>query len=404
MSQHAALSRRSLVGGLAGAALSSIALPAAADERGGSGGRTLRFMTYNASLNRGSQGQLVRDLSAPVNAQARAVAEVIQRCAPDVLLINEFDYDAEHRGAELFRRNYLSRSQGGQAPLELPHVFTAAVNTGVDSGLDLNGDGRLGTGDDAWGFGLFPGQYGMVVYSALPIDRGAVRTFQHQLWSQMPDSLLPWDHYGRQIGQRLRLSSKSHWDIPVRVGRDTIHVLASHPTPPSFDGPEDRNGRRNHDEIRFWADYITGSRRGSWIRDDDGGSGGLLPGSRFVIMGDLNSDPQDGDSWPGATRQLLGHHRVQDPRPSSEGAVEAAAAQGGANARHLGEHRFDTADFADEAPGNLRVDYVLPSSNLRVQDSRVFWPAQGQPGAELTGSSPFPTSDHRPVWTDVRVR
>lgn len=127
----------------------------------------------------------------------------------------------------------------------------------MGSGLDLNGDGRLGTGDDAWGFGLFPGQYGMVVYSALPIDRSAVRTFQHQLWSQMPDSLLPWDHYGREIGQRLRLSSKSHWDIPVRAGRDTIHVLASHPTPPSFDGPEDRKGRRNHDEIRFWADCIT---------------------------------------------------------------------------------------------------------------------------------------------------
>lgn len=56
MSQHAALSRRSLIGGLAGAALSSIALPAEAAEGGGSGGRTLRSMTCNASLNRGSQG------------------------------------------------------------------------------------------------------------------------------------------------------------------------------------------------------------------------------------------------------------------------------------------------------------------------------------------------------------
>lgn len=404
MSRRTALTRRSLVGGLAGAAVTSIALPAAASERGGAGHRTLRFMTYNASLNRGSQGQLVRDLSTPGNAQAQAVAEVIQRCAPDVLLINEFDYDAEHLGVQLFRDNYLARSQNGQAPLDFPHAFTAAVNTGVDSGLDLNGDGTLRTGDDAWGFGLFPGQYGMAVYSTAPIDHRAVRTFQLQLWSQMPDSLLPWDYYGREIGKRLRLSSKSHWDVPLRVGRDTVHVLASHPTPPSFDGSEDRNGRRNHDEIRFWADYITGSRRGSWIHDDNGGTGGLLPGSRFVIMGDLNSDPQDGDSWPGAARQLLEHHRIQDPRPSSEGAVAAAAAQGGANTRHLGEHRFDTADFTDPAPGNLRVDYVLPSSNLRVQDSQVFWPAPGQPGAELTGSYPFPTSDHRPVWADLRVR
>lgn len=279
MSRRTALTRRSLVGGLAGAAVTSIALPAAASERGGAGHRTLRFMTCNASLNRGSQGQLVRDLSTPGNAQAQAVAEVIQRCAPDVLLINEFDYDAEHLGVQLFRDNYLARSQNGQAPLDFPHAFTAAVNTGVDSGLDLNGDGTLRTGDDAWGFGLFPGQYGMAVYSTAPIDHRAVRTFQLQLWSQMPDSLLPWDYYGREIGKRLRLSSKSHWDVPVRVGRDTVHVLASHPTPPSFDGSEDRNGRRNHDEIRFWADYITGSRRGSWICDDNGGTGGLMPGS-----------------------------------------------------------------------------------------------------------------------------
>ena len=184
----------------------------------------VRFATFNASLNRAQEGQLTADLSTGDDQQARNVAETIQRTAPDVVLINEFDY-----GAELFQRNSLARSQGGQAPLELPHVFTVAVSTGVGSGPDLNGDGRLGTGDDAWGFGLFPGQYGMVVYSALPIDRSTMRAFQHQLWLQMPDSLLPWDHYGREIGQRLRLPSKSHWDIPVRAGRDTIHVLASHP-------------------------------------------------------------------------------------------------------------------------------------------------------------------------------
>ena len=56
----------------------------------------------------------------------------------------------------------------------------------------------------------------------------------------------------------LRLSCKIHWDVPVQIGSETVHFLVSHPTPPAFDGPEDRNGRRNHDEIRFWADYIPG--------------------------------------------------------------------------------------------------------------------------------------------------
>ncbi len=58
------------------------------------------------------------------------------------------------------------------------------------------------------------------------------------------------------------------------VGKTTLHLLASHPTPPAFDGPEDRNGRRNHDEIRFWNDYLDRAEIG-YIRDDAGLAGGL---------------------------------------------------------------------------------------------------------------------------------
>ena len=183
----------------------------------------------------------------------------------------------------------------------------------------------LRTGDDAWGFGLFPGQYGMAVYSTAPIDHRAVRTFQLQLWSQMPDSLLPWDYYGREIGKRLRLSSKSHWDVPVRTPAGVIHLLAAHPTPPVFDGPENRNGLRNHDEIRFWADYVSSPRQSSYIYDDEGVRGGLKPGERFVLVGDYNADPHDGGSLDGAINQLLDPPRVSTSvTPSSEGGAEQA--------------------------------------------------------------------------------
>jgi Endonuclease/Exonuclease/phosphatase family len=121
-----------------------------------------------------------------------------------------------------------------------------------------------------------------------------------------------------------------------------------------------------------------------------------------VIAGDQNSDPLDGDSIPGAIQQLLDNPRVNDKHtPASDGAVEAAALQGGANTTHRSDPRFDTADFADTAPGNLRADYVLPSKNLRIVDSAVFWPRLGEPGSELTGVFPFPSSDHRLVWVDV---
>jgi hypothetical protein len=371
----------------------------------------VRFATFNASLNRNFAGQLITDLSAPGNAQANAVAEIIQRTRPDVLLINEFDFVEDGEAARLFQENYLSISHNGAELIEYPYRFVAPSNTGIPSGFDLNNDGVVGGPDDAFGFGFFPGQFGMAVYSMHPIDYENVRTFQLFLWKDMPGALLPddpntpepADWYSPEELEVFRLSSKSHWDVPVLIGGKTVHFLVSHPTPPVFDGPEDRNGRRNHDEIRFWADYILPSRSG-YIYDDEGVFGGLKPGALFVIAGDQNSDPFDGDSIPGSAQLLLEHPLVNTKvTPSSEGAVEQAALQGGANETHLGDPAFDTADFADTAPGNLRADYVLPRKNLRIVDAGVFWPLSTDPLFRLVGVFPFPSSDHRLVWVDVWV-
>jgi hypothetical protein len=398
-------------------AASLLVLAAGMVPAGAAGGpQAVRFATFNASLNRFSEGQLISHLSAPGNAQADAVAEIIQRVRPDVLLINEFDFDDEGPGgsslaASLFQQNYLSVAHGDADPISYPFRFVAPSNTGIPSGFDLNNNGVVGGPDDAFGFGFFPGQFGMVVYSRFPIDLGGVRTFQRFLWKDMPGALLPddpatpapADWYSPAELDVFRLSSKSHWDVPIEIGSKTVHFLVSHPTPPVFDGPEDRNGTRNHDEIRFWADYVLPSR-GRYIVDDKGVRGSLAPGSLFVIAGDQNSDPFDGDSIPGSAQLLLEHPLVNTKvTPDSEGAVEQSALQGGANATHLGDPAFDTADFADTAPGNLRADYVLPRKNMPIVDASVFWPTSDDPLFGLVGTFPFPSSDHRLVWIDVRV-
>ncbi len=380
----------------------------------------LRIATYNLSLNRPTEGLLREHLADPgvddvYRRQARNVAEVIQRSGPDILLLNEFDFDPE--AARLFADNFLAVSQNGAPAQRYPYRFVAPSNTGIASGFDLNNNGAVDTtpgdqayGDDSYGFGLFPGQYGMVVYSKYPIDRHAVRTFQKFKWRDMPGNLIPTDFYSPEEQAVLRLSSKSHWDVPIRVGRKTLHFLVSHPTPPTFDGPEDRNGRRNHDEIRFWADYIRGK---SYIYDDRGRRGGLRPGAAFVIAGDQNADPYDGDSYDDAIQQLLAHPLINSrTAPASAGAAEAAALQGGANLTHEGDPRFDTADFADAAPGNLRADYVLPRRGLKVIGAGVFWPVRADPLSRLSGVydpqwsavNGFPTSDHRLVWLDLAKR
>jgi hypothetical protein len=378
---------------------------------------SVRFATFNASLNRFNAGDLAFELSATGSTQPDTIAEIIQRVRPDVLLINEFDFDAGGVAAQGFQDNYLSVAHGDADPISYPYHYVAPSNTGIYSGFDLDNSGAAGdfVPGDSFGFGFFPGQFGMAVYSMFPIDLDAIRTFQLFLWKDMPGALLPddpaiagpADWYSPAELDVFRLSSKSHWDVPIVFPGDdepkTVHFLVSHPTPPVFDGPEDRNGTRNADEIRFWADYITPSRNG-YIYDDDGQSGGLQPGALFVIAGDQNSDPFDGDSIPGTTQQLLDHPLINTKvTPGSDGAVEQSDLQGGLNDIHISDPAFDTADFNDGDPGNLRADYVLPRKSLKIIDAAVFWPTSDDPLFPLVGTFPFPSSDHRLVWVDVKV-
>ena len=228
----------------------------------------MRVATYNTSLFSDEAGGLIRQLEGD-DAHARKIAAVLQKVRPDLVLLNEFDYDPAHRAADLFQQRYLDVAQpGGGEPLRYPYRYLAPVNTGVPSGLDLDRNGSVGAqgrerGNDAWGYGLHPGQYGMLVLSRFPIDEAGVRTFQLLRWSALPGATNPVDPTTRQpfytdhVWAQLRLSSKSHWDVPVRTPGGTVHFLVSHPTPPVFDGPENRNGLRNADEIRLWHEYLT---------------------------------------------------------------------------------------------------------------------------------------------------
>lgn len=370
--------------------------------------KQLKIATFNVSmegsnyLEKGqktpSANKLQNLLQNDDNQQIRNIAEILQRVRPDVVLLNEFDYIADaDKGVKAFIKRYLNQSQNGAAPIDYPYFHIGPVNTGVPSPYDLDHDGEAsGVGGDAWGFGFYPGQYGMVVLSRYPIDDEHIRTFQLLKWSAMPNAQQPIDPathqpwYNTEQWQALRLSSKAHWDIPVNVDGEWLHVLAAHPTPPVFDGPEDRNGKRNHDEIRLWADYLTGGPAASYIVDDQGRQGGFIQDARFVLLGDMNSAPYATADQSGAVRQLIDHPLVNGSfTPMSQGGAEYVP--------NVADAKTYTASWKE------RADYVLPSkAGMKVLDGGVFWPEKASPLYRLIKDRSA-SSDHRLVWISVAL-
>lgn len=360
-----------------------------------------RFATFNIAMGLDNYGDMTAALKSGDDSRLQDLATVLQVVRPDVVLLAEFDYDPAADAADLLNKNYLQKAGASTEPISYAYSFRPTVNTGVDSGLDLDRNGSTGDPGDAWGFGRFPGQYGMLVLSRHPIDISSVRSFQSLLWKDMPDALWPMNEdgshfYPGEIRNAMRISSKNHVDVPIELNGRTVHFLISHPTPPVFDGPEDRNGKRNHDEIALWSHFISPGEK-PWMVDDIGQSGGLTLGADFIIAGDLNADPVDGDAYPGAINQLLDHEAVNSTCvPTSKGGAEAAQTQAGINLEHGGDPAQDTSDFNDETVGNYRLDYVLPSIGLGVDGCGVFWPASDEAHHGVTDFS-----DHRLVWLDI---
>ncbi|MEY8118802.1 endonuclease/exonuclease/phosphatase family protein [Falsihalocynthiibacter sp. BN13B15] len=344
----------------------------------------LRVATYDVDFFRKGPGILLRDILRESSDDANAALGVIAHVNPDILLLTGIDYDLSN----VTVRAFADALAGGGA--DYPHVFAALPNSGMASGLDLNGDGRLGSARDAQGYGRYAGANGMAVLSRYPIQDAGFRDFSDLLWKDFPQADLPQIDgapFPSQTAQdSQRLSTTGHWDLPITTPDGLLHLFAYSATPPVFDGPEDMNGKRSADETRFWGAYL------------DGALARPAPSGPFVILGNSNLDPVDGDGIKGVMQTLLDHPRVFDPHPSSLGGKAAS------DPSHLGDPALDTADWPGDgsSPGNLRVDYVLPSSDITVVGSGVFWPQEGTPEAALLAEGEGITR-HRLVWVDITL-
>jgi hypothetical protein len=331
---------------------------------------TLRIASYHAELSRKGPGLLLRDIRSGEDPQVAAVARVVAAVDADILVLQGVDYDHGHIALRALR-DAIAR-----AGPRYPHLFALRPNTGMATGRDLDGDGRKGEPEDAQGYGWFAGEGGMAILSRHPVEADGVRDFSALLWRDLPGAIAP--DSPPEVAAAQRLSRVAHWAVPVRVAGATVTLLTFHASPPVFDGPEDRNGRRNHDEIVFWQHYLDGAF-------------GPAPRARFVIAGNANLDPVDGEGRKPAIRRLLGDPRVQDPEPRRPGPVSERFG-------HAGDPALDTAAWAGPDPGHLRVSHVLPSADLALAGAGVHWPQTGDAAASAAAAS-----RHRPVWVDIVI-
>ncbi|KEO54385.1 endonuclease/exonuclease/phosphatase family protein [Thioclava pacifica] len=319
-------------------------------------------------MSRSGPGLLLQDIGKD-DPQIAAVRGIIAAISPDILLLTGIDWDFD--GQALGALNLTLAEP-------YPYFYAPRPNNGMESGADLDGNGLLGEARDAQGYGRFPGQGGMALLSRRPILADEARDFTGLLWRDLPGTMIGKADISEDAQAVQRLSSSAHWDVPVEIGVGAqLHILAFAATPPVFDGPEDRNGWRNHDEAAFWLRYL------------DGDLPEPPPPQPFVLMGDFNLDPVDGEGQRAAFHALLASGHLQDPKPRSAGAALAV------DADHMGDAALDTADF--DGPGNLRVEYVLPSSDLTVAAAGVVWPPPNAPLADAAATA----SRQKLVWVDI---
>jgi len=320
--------------------------------------QVLRIAFYHLDLSRDGPGLPVRDLMRGTDPQIAALVDVIAKATPDILVVQGLDWDLDQRALLAFQERLADQG------LALPVSYFPQPNRGLATGIDLDGDGRLGTEDDVQSFGKFTGANGLALLSRYPLA-GAPRDYTTLLWRSLPDALLPIPGAPVQAEEVLRLSTTTHALVPVEVpqiGPVWVGMFAA--TAPAFDGPEDRNGRRNHDEVLFWARLLEGALDAP----------APMP---LVLVGNANLDPARGDGRRAAIQTLLSHPDLQDPAPR-------------------GDAGLATVEWP--APlGRMRVAYVLPDRSWRVVQSGVIWPGAHDPWLETVTTA----SRHRLVWVDL---
>ena len=362
----------------------------------------VRVATFNVAMASSNYGDILKDLKNN-DKRIRCLAQIIQEVNPDILFVQELEFDSLNVRIKNFKQNFLEKGQNGKNTVNYPYYYHFPSNAGKQSGYDLDKDGIIGGPYDAHGWGQFPNQFGLAIFSKYPIDYQKMRTFRNLKWKDLPNPHRPIDislnefFWSDKVWNSLYLSSKNHIDIPVIIKTDTIHILGLHPQNSLGDGLELRNSLKNFDEIGFFVHYLNGKP----FLDDQNRTLKFNNNNFFVIMGDFNSN----HVWDGSLSSLSSSQLLYHPLVNQEASVGKFVPKSNYNEVLSSDKYFQTenSNYATRIKNNgkmERIDFVLPSANLKVTNSGVFWPTREEDTLDIFSETDL-CSDHRLVFVDI---
>ena len=380
----------------AAATAAALITPPAAAATPSPPGNTVRFATFNASLNRARRGPAASPTCRrPTTPRPATVAEIIQRVRPDVLLINEFDFDADGTALRLFQQQLpVRRRTTAPRRSATRYRFIAPSNTGIPSGFDLNNYGTsIGGPGRRLRLRRLPGpvRHGRLLAATRstpttsgPSSTSSGRTCRARCCPttrpprRRPTGTPPRSWPSSRCRPRATGTCRSR-----SAARPSTSWSATPPRRCST-VPRTATARRNHDEIRLWADYVTPGAERLHLRRRRQARRARARGAAFVIAGRPELRParrrQHPRLDPAAAGQPAGqHHRHPDQRRGRSEQAEAAGRGRTSPTESDPRVRHRRLRRQLPGPGNLRADYVLPSSDLRIRNSGIFWPTVDDP-------------------------
>lgn len=250
---------------------------------------TLKIVHYNIKELDSTK---IRDGLKGKNTQLKAATNIVKSLSPDILSINEMQYDLPN----IPNKKYQTE---GQNPEFLAKIFgidfksTAfyPANTGTNS-KPKNGEYILHpTAEDRAhyadlvNFGLFPGQYSMAGIFKYPIKR--IKNYSQLPWKSFNRNLdlsKYTDGNGNPLPKNMSLFDKNFIDVTLDVDGKNVHVILFHTVPAfGFGNKKTPNFERNKDQIKFLSWYLTAEKTEYGITP--------IKDKTFIAMGDWNVDP-----------------------------------------------------------------------------------------------------------------